>query len=185
MAKYGSRLIMSGGNFGVEQFSANELYGIAYDINNIWYWHDKMNPCRLTWDEHWGMMKEELINKELKEISPVYLFNQLNVDLIAKVAGDFFVDIYQPIEYESFRYEAFQGYYNRFTCFVCVFFALALLILCLMLFVELPALFLQISTVCVVLMLALSLILLSVAVEKQLSWRNRILGVFRNERRDR
>lgn len=185
MAKYGSRLIMSGGNFGVDQFSANELYGIAYDINNIWYWHDKMNPCRLTWDEHWGMMKEELINKELKEISPVYLFNQLSVDLIAKVAGDFFVDIYQPIEYESFRYETFQGYYNRFTCFVCVFFALALLILCLMLFVELPALFLQISTVCVVLMLALSLILLSVDVEKQLSWRNRILGVFRKERRDR
>lgn len=185
MDKYGSRLIMSGGNFGVDQFSANELYGIAHDINNIWYWHDKMNPCRLTWDKHWGTMKDELINKELKEISLVYLSNQLNVDLVAKVAGDFYIDIYQPIEYESFRYEVYQEYYNRFTRFVSVFFSLALLILCLMLFVELPVFFLQISTVCVVLMLALSLILLSIDVKKQLRWRNRIRGFFRKEVRDR
>lgn len=185
MDKYGSRLIMSGGDFGVDAFSANNLSRIATDINNIWYWHDKMNPCRLTWEEHWGEMKAELINKELKEISPVYLFYQLNVDLVAKVAGDFFVDIYQPIEYEYLRYEGYQEYYNRFTRFVCVFFALALLILCLMLFVELPAIFLQISTVCVVLMLALSLIMLSVDVTKQLKWRNKIRGIFHKEGRDR
>lgn len=185
MDKYGAMLIMSGGDFGVDQFSANKLSGIASDINNLWYWHDKMNPCRLTWDEHWGTMKEELINKELKEISPVYLSYQLSVDLVARVAGDFYIDIYQPIEYESFRYEVYQEYYNMFTRFVSVFFSLALLILCLMLFVELPVLFLQISTVCVVLMLVLSLILLSIDVKEQLKWRKKIRGIFHKEGRDR
>ena len=185
MDKYGAKLIISGGDYGVDEFSANELYGIANDINNIWYWHDKMNPCLLSWDNSCCSMNAELINKELKEISPAYLSNHLNVDLIAKVSGDFFVDIYQPIEYESFRYEEYQGHYNRFTRFVCVFFTFALLILCLMLFAKLPVLFLQISIVCVVFMLTLSLIMLSVDVKKQLKWRNRIRGFFRKGRRDR
>ena len=185
MDMYGSKLIMSGGDFGVDEFPAKELYQIALDINNIWYWHDKMNPCQLTWDRHCGAMNAELINKELKEISPIYLSNQLNVDSVARVAGDFFVDIYQPIEYETFRYETHQEHYNRFTLYVSVSFALVLLILCLMLFIELPVLFLQLSTVCVVLMLILSLIMLSVDVNAQLKWRNRMRGVFHKDGRTR
>lgn len=185
MDMYGSKLIMSGGDFGVDEFSAKELYQIAHDINNIWYWHDKMNPCQLTWDMHCGAMNAELIKKELKEISPGYLSNQLNIDLIARVAGDFYVDIYQQVEYEILRYEARRGHYNRFTCCVSAFFALVLLILCSMLFVELPVPVLQISTVCVVLMLILSLIMLSIDVKVQLKWRNRIRGVFHKNGRTR
>lgn len=185
MDRYGSKLIMSGGDYGVDEFSAKELYRIAHAINNIWYWHDKMNPCQLTWDMHCGAMNAELIKKELKEISPIYLSNQLNVDLVARVAGDFFVDIYQPIEYETFRYETHQEHYNRFTRYVSAFFALVLLILCLMMFVELPVLLLQASTVCVVLMLILSLIMLSVDVKIQLKWRNRVRSCFHKEGRIR
>jgi hypothetical protein len=37
MAKYGSRLIVSGGDYSVRSFSAKKLSEICYEINNIWY----------------------------------------------------------------------------------------------------------------------------------------------------
>jgi hypothetical protein len=89
MDKYGSQLIMSGGDYAVDDFSANQLYEVAHQINNIWYSHEKMNPCNITWDQHCGAMNEDLIKKELKEISPLYLSSVQNVDLVARVAGDF------------------------------------------------------------------------------------------------
>lgn len=49
LGKQGGRLIMSGGDFTPDSFSAKALNAMALDINNVWYWHDKMNPCRLTW----------------------------------------------------------------------------------------------------------------------------------------
>ena len=185
MDKYGSQLIMSGGDYAVDDFSANQLYGMAHQINNIWYWHDKMNPCNITWDQHCGALNEDLIKKELKEISPIYLSSVQNVDLVARVAGDFFVEIYQPVENETFRYEAYDRHYNRLACFVSVCFVTVLLILCLMLFIEMPVPFLQISTVCIVLMLITSLILLAIDVKTQLKWRNKILGTLNRRKKSR
>lgn len=63
--------ITSGVDYGINYFTASELNEIALDINNIWYWHDKMNPCTMTWDNN--MHSVELVAKELKEINPVYL----------------------------------------------------------------------------------------------------------------
>ena len=34
---YGGRAITSGGDYGVDYFTAEELYKITFDINNIWY----------------------------------------------------------------------------------------------------------------------------------------------------
>lgn len=49
ISNFGGRAIVSGGDYGIEYFKPSELREIAEDINNIWYWHDKMHPCNLIW----------------------------------------------------------------------------------------------------------------------------------------
>lgn len=101
IARYGGMSITSGGDYGINYFTASKLNEIALDINNIWYWHDKMKPCNMTLDS--SMPDGEFISKELKGINPVYLQNEQNIDLIAKVSGDFYMDVYQPIEVTTYN----------------------------------------------------------------------------------
>ena len=164
METYGSRLIMSGGDYSIDDFNAKQLNDIALRINNIWYYRDKMRPCRLKWEGRVSYDGTDLIAKELKEINPSYLSEEQNVDLVAKVSGDFYVDVYQPIEYESFRHEAYLKQYNTQTIWVAAFFSFVLLMLCLMLFVKLPVFVLQIASLAVVLMLIASLLTLAIDV---------------------
>lgn len=87
---YGGRAITLGGDYGINYFAANKLEDIAEDINNIWYWHDKMHPCRLMWDNRMG---GDFIQKELREVNPIYVGLSEKVDLVAKVSGEFYTDI--------------------------------------------------------------------------------------------
>ena len=169
IGNYGGRAITSGGDYGMGYFTAKQLDDLASDINNIWYWHDKMNPCRLTWD---GRMGGDFIQKELREVNPIYLGLPEDVNLVAKVSGEFYTDIYQPIEYETYRHEAYIKQYKRQSVTVCGFVSFVLLLLGLMLFVKLPALFLQIATFAVILMLIGSLLMLAVDVKSQIRWWN-------------
>ena len=170
IGNYGGRAITSGGDYGIGYFTAKQLDDIASDINNIWYWHDKMNPCRLTWE---GRMGDDFIQKELREVNPIYLGLPEDVNLVAKVSGEFYTDIYQPVEYETYRHEAYVEQYKRQTVTVCGFVSFVLLILSLMLFLKLPVLLLQIATFAVILMLIGSLQMLAVDVKSQIRWWNK------------
>lgn len=173
IGNYGGRAIMSGGDYDVNYFTASKLEEIALDINNIWYYHDKMRPCKLSWQIRL-LGTEELIKKELREINPLYLQEDMGVSLVAKVAAEFYTDIYQPIEYETYKHEACQKQYHRQTVLVTCYVTIVLLTLCLMLFVELPILLLQIVTAAVIMMLVSSLIMLAVDVLAQYKWWNKI-----------
>lgn len=170
---YGGRAITSGGDYGIDYFTADKLNQIALDINNIWYFHDKMNPCKLTWDTRMRGT-EELLLKDLREVNPIYLKEKLDVGLVAKASGDFYTDIYQPIEYETYRHEAYKEHYQRQTSIVAVFVCMVLSLLCVMLFWKIPALLLQLATAGVIMMLLTSLMMLAVDVKKQIKWRNMI-----------
>jgi hypothetical protein len=52
IGRYGGRAITSGGDYPIEHFTAAELEEICSKINNIWYYHDKMNPCNLQWSNY-------------------------------------------------------------------------------------------------------------------------------------
>ncbi len=164
IGNYGGRAITSGGDYGIGYFTAKHLDDIASDINNIWYWHDKMNPCRLTWN---GRTGGDFIQKELREINPIYIGLPQNVNLVAKVSGEFYTDIYQPVEYETYRHEAYMRQYKRQTVTVCLFVVFVLLILSIMLFVKMPVLLLQMATFAVIMMLIGSLLMLAVDVKSR------------------
>lgn len=170
MDRYGSSLVMGGGDYSIDDFTAKQLYDIAFDINNIWYYHDKMHPCRLTWDGAISYDGTDYVAKELKEINPIYLSEKQDVALLAKVSGEFYTDVYQVIENEVFRHEANLRQYDRQTKWVSAFFSFVLLMLCVMLFVHLPVLLLQIASACIVLMLVVSLLTLAIDVKVWEKW---------------
>lgn len=166
---YGGRAITSGGDYGIDYFSAEELDSIAFDINNIWYYHDKMHPCRLVWDERL-QGSDNFILKELMEINPIYVKETLDVYLVAKVSGEFYTDVYQPIEYEIYRHEAYQKHYKRQTAIVVAFVCFVLLLLSFMLFFKLPIWSLQLGTLLVIMMLVSSLLMLAINIRTQIGW---------------
>ena len=168
MAKYGGMAITSGGDYGINHFNAEELNQIALDINNIWYWHDKMHPCKMTWNA--SMHNSEFIDKELREISPVYLQKKKDIDLIAKVSGDFYVEVYQPIEVKTYNHEAYQEHYALQTKTIAAFACFVLAILSLLLFGVQTVWLLRTATLVVILMLGCSLMMLGVDEKKQIQW---------------
>lgn len=166
LAHYGGRLIMSGSNFGTEWFTAEKLDHIANDINNVWYWHDKMHPLRLHFDARKASL--EFIKKELKDINPEYLSKTEDVDLVAKVSGEFYTDIYQPKQHILSNHEEYVKHYGRQTVFVIVSVIFVLGLLVSLLFCKLPMLVLQLSGVSVIILLLQCLALLSVDIKKQI-----------------
>lgn len=183
MAKHGSILIMSGGDYSVDEFSAKELKNLADDINNIWYWHNKMRPCQLKWDSSFAF-DSDFVRRELQAINPAYLADIQDVSLLAKVSGDFYIYHYQYVEYETYRYEVYRKHYNRLSTGVLMSFIFVLFILSLMLFLHLPVILLQLATMFAVLMLAICLSLLAIDVKVQLQWRNKIHACFHESRKN-
>ncbi len=101
VGQLGSKSIMAGHDYGLDYFSAKNLSSICNDINNIWYYVDRSHEdfhryCGFKADmiNNWGGYAKEY----LKGISPIYNDAEINEDTIWKVSGDFYVNIYQPIE---------------------------------------------------------------------------------------
>lgn len=97
-----------------------------------------------------------------------------DINLVSKISSDFYVYIYQPIEYIAFKHEAYMKHFSRSTCFISISVTIVLIVLCLMLFEIIPPFFLQLSTVFIVLLLLASLLLLSIDTKKQIRWYNRL-----------
>ena len=174
VGKYGGRIIIPGGDYGVNYFTASELRIIAEDINNIWYYYEKMKPCNLKWKASDPLNTEELIKRQLKEISPEYLSRAYDVKLMSDISSDFYIYVYQPIEYNTFMHEACLSHYRRTTIFLSFSVTLVFLVLCSMLFVKLPMLILQLSTVLIVLLLLISLLFLGIDMRIQIRWYSKL-----------
>ena len=159
IGQYGYKLIMSGGDFSINHFTSHELNSIALDINNIWYWHDKMHPCKIQWEQS-DLGANEHINNELNKINPSYLSLKHDAYMVAKVSRDFYVDIYQYVENETYKYESIRGLLHHQTIIVSVGVIMVLILLSLMLFFCIPACVLKWSTLVIILLLICCLLML-------------------------
>lgn len=168
ISKYGKKLIISRGDYPVGYFTAEELNKIALDINNIWYWHDQMHPCNITW-----FQESEFITKELKEFGTNYLNDSQDVYLLAKVSGYFFTDIYQQIEDETYRHEDYMFIYNKLSYLVAGSGIIVLIILCLILFIHPSFYFLRMIPMLVALLFAINMILLGMNIEELIGYYNK------------
>ena len=170
MAKYGSRLIVSGGDYSVRSFSAEKLSEICYEINNIWYFYTRMNPQRLSWYDD-VVAGQDLIDKELVKLNKSYI-KLSGLDQLIKISSDFFIDEYQPIEAESFMHELIQRLYKIQSIFVGLSLFLVLIILCLLLCFSFSVLLIKVLTVSMVCLFGMSLLLLFIDEESQVNTLN-------------
>lgn len=111
IAGLGGQSIMSGQDFPADHFTAKELDSICKTINNIWYLIDGNQSYidkHLEFDSHHAEMFSQHTKDYLEGISSKYKGIPLTKDMLAKVSGDFFVDIYQPIQDVLFQYEFWQ-----------------------------------------------------------------------------
>ena len=131
-----------------------------------------MHPCRLRWNE--SNFSEEIMNKSLAEINPIYTTEYKDINLIAKVSGDFYVDCYQRIENEIYKHEAYMKMYRIHTILVSICVLIVLAFLSLMLFLNIPANLLRWSTILIIMMFASCLIMLGIDVRKQINWKYNI-----------
>lgn len=111
VARLGAESIVSGKDFPSDHFTAKELESICKTINNIWYLIDgKQNYIdkHLDFDSRPTQIFGEQTKNYLEAISPKYKGMQLTKDMLANVSGNFFVEIYQPIQDILPEYEFWQ-----------------------------------------------------------------------------
>ena len=181
IGRYGGRAITSGGDYPIEHFTAAELEGICSKINNIWYYHDKMNPCNLQWSSY--DYSKDYISKELKDFSPHYLSISKDVNLVSNVSGDFYTDIYQPIEYETYKHETYIQHFKRQSIVVSIAVSFVLFVLTSMLFKDLSVGFMQFSGVATIVLLVVCLLMLGVDTKVQIQHYRRFIDFFTNMRK--
>jgi hypothetical protein len=111
IGRLGGQSIVSGQDFPADHFTAKELDSICKTINNIWYLIDGKQDYidkHVDFDSRHAQMFSENTKDYLEAISPKYKGMQLTKDMLAKVSGDFFAEIYQPIQHILPHYEFWQ-----------------------------------------------------------------------------
>lgn len=166
IAKYGSQLIVRGGRYDVDTFSAKELEDLCSTINHVWYMHDRWSLDRLKLAG--ASISQELVAKELKILNESYLAIPESVSKIAKVSGDFYADEYWPLQDEPYYHELLAKLYRRQSFFVCLSLLLVLVTLCVQICVEVSIGFMRTMTIIIVLLFALCVCVLFVKENKQL-----------------
>lgn len=172
LARYGGRAIVSGGDYLVNKFMANELYDICYNkINQVWYLTDHVHSCNLQWDDtnHWD---DEFIRKELQEINPHYKELDISLDTFIKVSSEFHTEIYQLVEVDTFIHESSMRLMKYHTIFVTGSFLFVLLLLCSMLIFEIPGFIIQGATILVLILLLICMLMVGISYSTQIKWYN-------------
>ena len=137
LARLGGKSITSGTDYPVGYFTAKELDSICETINNVWYVIDKNRNDvnnNLGFDTRYAQMHGEEAKKYLQAIFPEYKEELLTKDMLAKVSGDFFVEMYQPIKNISSQYEFWQKKEKEFMklIFITIIFTVITMLLILM-----------------------------------------------------
>ena len=181
IGRYGGRSITSGGDYGIGHFTAAELNKICLKISKIWYSYDKMNPCRLSWENMVGI--DDYISNELKEFFPHHLSKTVDVNLVGNVSGEFYTVIYQPIEYETYKHETYIQHFKRQSIIVSVAVSFVLFVLTSMLFKDLSVGLMQFSGVATIVLLVVCLLMLGVDTKVQIQHYNRFFVFFAKMRK--
>lgn len=174
LAIYGSRAIVSGGDYRVNSFTAKQLYNISANmINHLWYLTQHKHRCKPQWDFARDF-NDEFIKKELEEINPKYKNLPLSLDNFIKVSAEFHVEIYQKVESDIEIHESRMWLLNHHTRFATFSFICVLLLLCAMLLFNIPAWIIQASTIMVLLLLMICLLLLGLDYSTQIKFYNKL-----------
>lgn len=177
LASYGSRTIISGGDYQVSSFSAKQLYDICSNkINHLWYLTHHKHCCNLIWDSTTDF-DNQYIQKELFEINPVYKDLPLTIDTFINVSAEFYAEIYQLYETDTEIHESKRWLWKHHSRFVTCSFCGVILLLSSMLMFYIPAWLIQLFTILVLLLLTTCILLVGVDYSKQIKWYNQLYNL--------
>lgn len=163
----GSDLLENGGSFDLNSFTAKDLEHFCNNINHIWYMYDRRWIDRFKWEEA-DSSYQEFIDKELAQLNPRYLSMPEGLGKIAKISGEFYTDIFMPIQDEPYSHEASSKLYSIQTWIVSLSLFFVLLCLGLLVCFTLPIRLLKLTTISVIMLFGLCMLLLLVNENKQL-----------------
>lgn len=121
IAGLGGLSIIVGQEYSADYFTAKDLNSTCKTINDIWYLFDKNKEY---FNEHisFDFQYAENISQEtkvyLETISPKYKGMNLEKDTLAKVSGEFFAEIYQPIKHILPQYESWLKKEKQFKALI-------------------------------------------------------------------
>ena len=92
-------------------YSGKDLENLCKQINNVWYLISNKKVYTkefISLDLHCLSIVEERARKYLSEIDRKYENETLDLDTFAQVSGDFYSDLYAPVERITYEYEQWQ-----------------------------------------------------------------------------
>lgn len=170
IAKKGKNLINSGVNYTVDSFTYNELRMLAEDINNLWFWYEKINPCYMNIDNNGYEVVYKSINEELKEINPMFLSRSCDLGLVAELSGGLYIEFERFVEGEIYKHEKEIELYKCQIRGVLVAIILVLILLGMLLLGILPVWLLKILTMVILLFMVAALLMLGIDKKTQIKW---------------
>lgn len=164
LGHYAYLCIMSGRDYPTSYFPAKQLQDICIDINQIWYYWDNKHSYIIPYsdyDSNKANMFCSLGQDYLNEVFP-HKYRNINfsLDLISEVSGNFYSNVFQPIQNLPFQYENWGKEERSFKIIILLAIGLCLMTLILILFLRyiLPLLFFNIITLMTILFFVYSLI---------------------------
>lgn len=178
LGNYGSEIIERGGNYSCDDFSAKELEDICENINRIWRMYDKGWLERLSWEESVAV-NHEFIEKELSVIDPRYISMPCGINQIIKVSGEFYTDVYQPIQEETYYHERIAELTHIHTTISAISLFLVLVCLGLLICVTWSVFLMKIVTIVIILLLGFNMSLLLMDEQRQLKMLYKLRQILR------
>ena len=105
MKKWNYRCIMSG--YDIPVLKGKELHRLCLDINNIWFYYDRYEEVRSAISNRSTNNPNDYdeIKLMLSQLSPKYENYEIDETLLAKLSGDFYVDVCQKREDDGLNYD--------------------------------------------------------------------------------
>lgn len=121
IARLGGRSIVIGCEYPADYFTAKDLDSICNTINEIWYLLNNNKEYfneHISFDFHYAENKSQDTKMYLETIFPKYKGMNLKIDTLAKISGEFFTDIYQPIQHILPEYESWLKKEKQFKALI-------------------------------------------------------------------
>lgn len=107
LANLGSRIHISGKDSPYR--TSLQLEGLNKDINNVWYLHDKNQFIREDINlDNSQIFPDSQITEVLTGLSGKYASHDIDKKLLPKVSGDFYCEIWEPVENVTYEFENWQ-----------------------------------------------------------------------------
>lgn len=155
MKQWSHRCIMSG--YDMPVLKGIKLHKLYLDINNIWFYYDRYEEVRsaICTRNTNNLNNYEEIRLMLSQLSPKYENYEIDETLLAKLSGDFYVDVCQKRENDGFIYDNWitKTRVNTNIMLICIVLCMIPLLLLLLQFSLAPSLVSSFTIVCMLLML--------------------------------